>query len=135
MLDGGVGADLMLGGAGNDVYFVDNAGDVATENANEGTDTVFSTAHMRLSANVENLVLQGSADLQGYGNSENNAIYGNTGNNLLNGDAGVDVMLGGAGNDTYFVDNADDIVVENADEGTDMVHSTATSGWRPTWRP
>ena len=59
----------MLGGVGNDVYFVDNAGDVVIENAGEGNDTVFSTAHFRLSANVENLVLQGSADLQGYGNS------------------------------------------------------------------
>ncbi len=35
----------MFGGAGNDVYFVDDAGDQAIENANEGTDTVFSTAH------------------------------------------------------------------------------------------
>ena len=50
-------------------YFVDNAGDGVIENPGEGNDTVFSTAHFRLSANVENLVLQGSADLQGYGNS------------------------------------------------------------------
>ena len=58
----------MLGGAGNDVYFVDNAGDAVVENPGEGIDTVFSTAHFRLSANVEHLVLQGNADLQGYGN-------------------------------------------------------------------
>ena len=38
------------------------------ESAGEGTDTVYSTAHFRLSENVENLVLQGGADLQGYGN-------------------------------------------------------------------
>ena len=108
LLDGDAGADGMFGGAGNDVYFVDNAGDSAIENANEGNDTVFSTAHLRLAANVETLVLQGSADLQGYGNSLVNAIYGNSGNNLLDGDAGADVMLGGAGNDVYFVDNAGD---------------------------
>ena len=69
ILDGDVGADLMVGGAGNDAYFVDNAGDAITENANEGTDTVYSTAHLRLTANLENLLLQGSADLQGYGNA------------------------------------------------------------------
>ena len=69
LLDGGAGADTMIGGAGNDTYFVDNAGDGVVENPSEGNDTVFSTAHFRLSANVENLVLQGSADLQGYGNS------------------------------------------------------------------
>jgi Tol biopolymer transport system component len=124
ILDGGAGADVMVGGAGNDAYFVDYAGDVVVENANEGTDTVFSTAHLRLTENVENLVLQGSADLQGYGNSLNNLLYGNSGNNILNGDAGADAMFGGAGNDAYFVDYAGDVVVENANEGTDTVFST-----------
>src|SRR5262245_36143933 len=124
ILDGDAGADAMYGGAGDDVYFVDDAGDVVIENANEGNDVVFSTAHLRLSANVETLVLQGSADLQGYGNGLNNAIYGNSGNNILDGDAGADVMVGGAGNDVYFVDNAGDVVIENANEGNDTVHST-----------
>jgi hypothetical protein len=36
-------------------------------------------AHYRLSANVENLVLQGTADLQGYGNSQANTLVGNAG--------------------------------------------------------
>ena len=31
MLDGGAGADTMTGGAGNDTYVVDNAGDTVTE--------------------------------------------------------------------------------------------------------
>src|SRR5262249_54591285 len=39
-LDGGAGADTMVGGTGNDSYTVDNLGDVITENANEGTDSV-----------------------------------------------------------------------------------------------
>ena len=94
------------------------------ENADEGTDAVFSTAHFGLSANVETLVLQGSADLQGYGNSEANTLYGNTGSNLLNGEGGADIMLGGAGNDVYFVDNVGDLVFENLNEGTDAVFST-----------
>jgi Ca2+-binding RTX toxin-like protein len=123
LLDGRGGADVMLGGAGNDTYFVDNAGDQVIENAGEGTDAVFSSAHFALSANVETLVLQGSADLQGYGNDLANALYGNTGNNLLNGGAGADVMFGGLGNDVYFVDGGDG-VIENANEGTDSVFST-----------
>jgi trimeric autotransporter adhesin len=125
LIDGDAGADGMFGGAGNDVYYVDNAGDAAVENPGEGNDAVFSTAHFRLAANVETLVLQGGADLQGYGNSLVNLIYGNSGNNLLDGDAGADAMFGGAGNDVYYVDNGGDAVVENPGEGNDAVFSTA----------
>jgi microcystin-dependent protein len=126
LLDGRAGADIMAGGAGNDTYFVDNAGDTVTESAGQGSDAVFSTAHFALSANVETLVLQGSADLQGYGNNLDNALYGNTGNNLLDGRAGADTMVGGLGNDVYFVDNVSDVVFENAGEGTDAVFSTVS---------
>jgi Ca2+-binding RTX toxin-like protein len=125
LLDGGGGADGMIGGAGNDAYFVDNPGDAVVENAGQGIDTIYSTAHFRLSSNVENLVLQGSADLQGYGNDLANSIVGNSGNNLLDGGAGADGMIGGAGNDAYFVDNPGDAVVENAGQGADTVYSTA----------
>ena len=125
LLDGDAGADTMLGGAGNDVYFVDNAGDAVVEDPGEGFDAVFSTAHFRLSANVDALVLQGNADLQGYGNGDANLMYGNAGNNILDGGAGADAMFGGAGNDVYYVDNAGDQVVENPGEGFDAVFSTA----------
>jgi Ca2+-binding RTX toxin-like protein len=124
-LDGGGGADVMAGGAGNDTYVVDHAGDMVIESAGQGTDTVFSTAHLVLSANVENLTLSGGADLQGYGNSDANTLTGNTGSNLLDGRGGADVMLGGAGNDVYIVDHPGDQVIENLGEGNDAVFSTA----------
>src|SRR5262249_12898964 len=76
-LDGGTGADTMVGGTGNDSYVVDNGGDQVVEDANAGTDSVSASIHYRLTANVENLTLQGSADLQGYGNSLANTITGN----------------------------------------------------------
>ena len=125
LVDGGAGVDGMYGLAGNDVYFVDNPGDAVIENPGDGNDTVFSTAHFRLSADVEYLVLQGSADLQGYGNNLGNLIYGNSGNNLLDGAGGADGMVGGAGNDVYVVDHPGDVVVENPNEGNDTVFSTA----------
>jgi Ca2+-binding RTX toxin-like protein len=116
----------MFGGAGNDVYYVDSGGDAAVENPGEGNDAVFSTTHLRLAANVEILVLQGSADLQGYGNSLANAIYGNSGSNLIDGAGGADMMFGSTGNDVYFVDDAGDRVFENASEGTDAVFAAVS---------
>ena len=124
ILDGAGGADVMVGGLGNDAYIVDNASDFVFENAGEGADTVYSTAHFRLAADLDYLVLQGSADLQGYGNSLSNVLYGNTGNNVLDGAAGADAMVGGLGNDAYLVDNAGDVVVENAGEGNDTVFAS-----------
>src|SRR6185437_7563937 len=75
LLAGGGAADVLNGGIGNDTYFVDDAGDAVFENAGQGSDTVFSTVHFALPANVETLVLQGSADLQGYGNGLLNTIF------------------------------------------------------------
>ena len=128
VLDGGDGIDAMAGGIGNDTYFVDNQSDVVTENPGSGTDTVQSSINYQLGPNVENLVLQGGADLQGFGNGVANSLTGNTGNNLIDGGAGADVMSGGAGNDTYFVDNVADAVIENAGQGTDAVFASVNYG-------
>ena len=123
VLDGYTGADSMSGGAGNDTYVVDNLGDVVTELQDQGTDTVRSSIDYTLGANLENLTLTGSADLSGTGNSSDNVLTGNDGNNQLDGRSGADTLAGGAGNDTYIVDNIRDVVVEAANEGTDLVLS------------
>ena len=128
LLDGGASGDAMSGGAGNDTYFVDNAGDAVMESAGQGNDAVFASVNYGLTANVETLVLQGVADLQGYGNTLVNTIFGNSGNNLLDGGASGDAMSGGAGNDTYFVDNTADAVVESAGQGNDAVFASVNYG-------
>ena len=46
-------------------------------------------------------MLQGGADLHGYGNVLANAIFGNSGNNMLDGQGGADILTGNAGNDTF----------------------------------
>jgi Ca2+-binding RTX toxin-like protein len=120
LLDGRGGADAMLGGAGDDTYFVDDAGDVVFENSGEGTDAVFATVNHTLAANVETLVLQGSANLAGTGNTLANDVYGNAGDNTLDGGAGADLLTGDAGNDTFVfhVGEADgDTVIDFAGNG------------------
>jgi Ca2+-binding RTX toxin-like protein len=105
ILDGGEGNDIMIGGVGADTYIVDSIGDKITEAApvKGGTndiDTVKSSISFKLGANLEDLTLTGSANIDGIGNTLSNKITGNTGNNKLLGDAGDDVLDGGAGNDT-----------------------------------
>ncbi len=134
-LTGWSGADIMIGGLGNDTYFVENVGDVVTENLNQGIDTVSSRLAFLLPANVENLILTGTAAVNGTGNDLANSITGNTainslsggaGNDTLNGGAGADSLVGGLGNDSYVVDHVGDVITENLGEGIDKVSSSVT---------
>jgi Ca2+-binding RTX toxin-like protein len=131
ILDGGAGADTMIGGVGGDYYVVDDPGDVLTELADEGVDTVKTTfASYALAANFENLVFTGAGAFSGVGNELYNLIIGGDANDTLVGDAGRDTLIGGAGDDrlvggldfdrmeggvgddTYVLDLGAEIVVE-----------------------
>jgi Ca2+-binding RTX toxin-like protein len=106
ILTGNSGANVLTGGAGNDTYVV-GTGDSVVENAGGGTDTVQSAITWTLGTNLENLMLIGTAAINGTGNASNNTLAGNSGNNLLTGLGGNDLYQysRGGGQDTV-VDNS-----------------------------
>jgi Ca2+-binding RTX toxin-like protein len=101
ILIGGIGNDTLDGGLGDDTYYVESTGDLVNEKSNAGTDTVYSSAPGKfiLKTNIENLVLTGTGDISGTGNSSGNKITGNSGNNTITGVGGDDTIFGMDGND------------------------------------
>jgi Ca2+-binding RTX toxin-like protein len=128
-LDGGQDGDAMSGGAGNDVYIVDESGDDVTEGQDAGIDSVEARIDYTLAANVENLILRGTNDIAGTGNTLDNVITGNDRDNVLSGGGGRDTLAGGAGNDTYVLELGDgaDQIFESTDNGHDLVISKLTA--------
>lgn len=111
-VDGGAGNDWMDGGVGVDVlsYASATAGvsvnlalTGAQNTGGAGVDTI---------RNFENLT----------GSDYNDVLTGTSGDNRLSGGLGVDTMIGGAGNDRYSY-TAGDTIIENANEGTDLVNA------------
>ncbi|WP_243369137.1 M10 family metallopeptidase [Microvirga solisilvae] len=135
VLDGGGGADTMMGGTGNDTYYVNTSRDVIVEFSGSGTDRVFTSVSYSLSKYVENLIATGTSKITLTGNESNNALTGNAtanvlrgglGHDTLNGGAGIDRLEGGIGSDTYYVDNAKDVVIEASNGGKDKVYTTVS---------
>ena len=126
LLDGGLGIDSLAGEDGDDTYIVDSASDLVTEYVDEGIDSIQSSVTLSLGGNVENLMLTGTAAINGTGNALSNVLTGNAGANVLNGGTGADTLVGGAGNDTFVVDNVGDVLTELTGEGTDLVQSSIT---------
>jgi len=125
LLDGGAGADTLVGGAGGDTYIADS-GDTIVELPGEGLDTLIWTggSAVVLQSELENLVLAETAGYQATGNLANNHIVGNSKGNSLNGGGGADTLEGGLGDDSYYVNDAGCLVIEQANAGTDRVYAS-----------
>lgn len=146
-LNGRGGLDTLDGGAGDDNYVVDSPFEFVIELPGGGTDLISSASDFSLESTpeVENLLLLEGGSRQATGNTLNNLLIGNNednrliglaGDDLLRGEAGNDYldggldsdrMEGGEGIDVFIVDNAGDVVVENANEGDNDLVITSIS--------
>jgi len=118
------GNDTLIGGDGNDFYTIDGAGDIIVEAEDGGVDRIQTTVDYTLGSNVEQLALiQGTAAVNGTGNSLDNRLFGNSADNTLIGLDGVDVFFGRAGNDTLIGGDGDDVMIGEA--GDDVLEGGA----------
>ena len=111
-IDGKGGIDTLIGGAGNDLYIVDDGLDVVLESDGQGHDTVIAEASYRLADHIEVLKAAGGlSSINLLGNARSNEIVGNLGANWIEGfdgddrlygDGGSDTVIGGAGQDVIF---------------------------------
>lgn len=131
ILTGNDGSDTLSGGAGNDTYYIQNAGDRVVETSGQGRDLIISSVTYSLvGRTVEDLTLNGTGNLDATGNSLGNTLVGNDGNNVLNGLAARDVLTGGLGADTFLFEMGSgmDTITDFSAAQNDMINVHAHTG-------
>jgi Ca2+-binding RTX toxin-like protein len=130
---GGIAHNTLIGGAGDDTYYVYSSNDIVQEQAGQGYDLVVAAGNYTLTDNVEQLRLTGDARYGG-GNALDNRITGTIGNDTIEGFGGNDDMSGGDGNDRVDGGVGNDIVDGGGGndtvlggDGADKVYGSAGS--------
>jgi beta-glucanase (GH16 family) len=109
----------MIGGTGDDIYYLYSSINHASEDANAGVDTINTWMDYTLPANFENLVVTGDGR-HAFGNSADNIISGAAGSQTIDGGAGNDVLTGGGGADTFVFTkgNGSDLITDFSSDDT-----------------
>jgi len=105
-----------------------------TDNYGEGSGDIYVK---RFDANGNSLTLTGddgdntltwtgASGITLDGGAGNDTLTGGDGHDILIGGTGNNVLKGGKGNDLYIIDNADDVIIEEAGSGSDTVMSSAS---------
>ena len=108
--------DTLAGGIGDDLYYVNNTGDVVIEATNGGHDTVGASVNYTLpdGHNIEVLSMLGTGLIG----------TGSAGVDTLHSAGGPNTLIGLGGDDHYYVNNSADVVTEAANGGNDTVGAT-----------
>lgn len=93
---GGIGQDSLFGNSGNDTIDGGNDNDVISGGADDDS------------------ILGGNGIDSLSGDDGDDTIDGGAGNDTIDGGTGADSMVGGDGDDTYYVDNANDVIIESS---------------------
>lgn len=126
VIDGGDSNDVVYGGADNDTAAGGNGNDILNgEDGNDQLDGGAGADKLFGGAGIDQLT-GGLGNDYIYGGDGVDTMNGNDGNDLLDGGVGPDKMYGGAGNDVYIVNEYNDFILENANEGYDIVRSFAS---------
>ncbi|HJU05429.1 MAG TPA: calcium-binding protein, partial [Nitrospiraceae bacterium] len=116
------GIDRIQTGDGHDIVDLTSTqyayGDVTIDGEN-GNDVLWASGG-------NDRLLGGAGNDNLFGGAGADTLMGGDGADTLDGAAGEDTLMGGAGNDTYLVDDVEDTVIEQANEGTDTVKSAVS---------
>ncbi len=116
--------DTLIGGGGSDVFVVNNPADVIV-NASSA-DTIESSVNYSLPSGATHLLLIGSANVTGTGNSGHDVLIGGKGLDTLVAGSGASTLVGGGGNEVFVINNSSDYVIENAPSVSDTIQSSAS---------
>ncbi|MCF3641835.1 family 16 glycosylhydrolase [Rhizobium sp. TRM95111] len=103
----------MIGGTGDDIYYLYSGINRAQEDEGEGIDTISTWMSYTLPENFENLRVTGSGRYA-FGNDLDNIITGGSGSQTIDGGAGNDVLIGAGGADIFLIagGNGSDLIVD-----------------------
>ncbi len=123
--DGDLAVDVLIGGSGNDTYYLsygkmDTIDDKGLITDRDTVIIPYQINSYQLSTNIENAVIsEGTQKSNLIGNNADNSLTGNQGNNNLSGNVGADTLFGGLGNDKLVGGSGDDALT--GDIGSDTL--------------
>jgi len=118
-LEGGGGADLLIGDAGADVLAGGGGADVIAGGG--GIDVLKGDSG-------RDVLHGGDAADSLFGGADEDILFGGAGNDVLFGGNGADVLIGGAGVDTLAGGSGDDVFMFQGDWGQDLILESSGGG-------